>query len=64
MEPQKGEPIHFCIRVTTKYVPKYMPNTIPAPRNAPNVWKRKNVGNFFQGSLPRRQSAKVTAGFR
>lgn len=41
-----------------------MPNTIAAPKKAPRVWKKKNNGNFLQGSLPSKHNVKVTAGFR
>lgn len=44
--------------------PKYRPKMIPEPRKAPSVWKAKYTGNFLQRSLPSRQRAKVTAGFR
>ena len=46
------------------HVPKYKPNTTAAPRKAPRVWKKKNSGNFLQGTLPSKHNAKVTAGFR
>lgn len=46
------------------HIPKYMPNTIAAPRKAPRVWKKKNNGNFLHGSLPSKHSERVTAGFR
>lgn len=45
-------------------IPKYMPNTIAAPKKAPRVWKKKNNGNFLQGSFPSKHNVKVTAGFR
>lgn len=46
------------------HVPKYKANIIAAPTKAPRVWKKKNNGNFLQGSLPSKHSVKVTAGFR
>lgn len=37
---------------------------IAAPKKAPSVWNIKYTGNFLHFSLPKRQRANVTAGFK